>query len=138
MIWKSSWHNLAIPFAGFVLLGFFATAYVMLLSLMTANTAGHTKKALTSGLVWASAIISNAVGPLLVKSHEAEEHYPSLVIPIIAVMALSIVMIGVLRLYLQLQNRARDKAGVVTEADVRETAFEDMTDRENGNFRYSW
>ncbi|KIY00055.1 uncharacterized protein Z520_03740 [Fonsecaea multimorphosa CBS 102226] len=138
MIWKSSWKNLGVPLGGFYLLSFFAVAYVMLLSLMTANTAGHTKKATTSGLVWASTVVSNAVGPLLVKTTEASEHYPSLVEPILAVLALSVGMMGALRAYVYMQNKARDAKGTVTESDLSETAFADMTDRENPNFRYSW
>jgi hypothetical protein len=138
MIWKSNWKNLGIPLAGFYLLTFFALAYVMLLSLMTANTAGHTKKALTSGLVWASTVVSNAVGPLLVKTEEKAEHYPSLVKPLLAVLALSVAMIVVLRLYMSMQNKTRDAKGIVTEDALSQTAFADMTDKENTNFRYSW
>ncbi|KAF2160321.1 hypothetical protein M409DRAFT_70496 [Zasmidium cellare ATCC 36951] len=138
MIWKSSWQNLGIPLAGFILLIFFAVAYVMLLALMTANTAGHTKKAITSGLVWSLTVISNAVGPLLVKTTEAKQHYPSLIEPTLAVLALGIVMIVSLRFYLSTENKRRDRNGTVTESGANETAFEDMTDWENPNFRYSW
>lgn len=66
---------------------------------MTANTAGHTKKATPSGLVWASTVLSNAVGPLLVKTTQKAEHYSSLVKPFLAVLALSVAMIVALRVY---------------------------------------
>ncbi len=121
-----------------MLLVFFADAYVMLLSLMTANTAGHTKKSVTSGLVWASTVTSNAVGPLLVNTTEAAQHYPSLVVPIIALVGLSIVMVGLLRIYMTYQNKRRDANSTVTEGGISQTAFKDFTDRENPNFRYSW
>ncbi|KAL7913901.1 MFS general substrate transporter [Trichoderma velutinum] len=138
VIWKSDWAHVGVPFAGFVLLAFFAVAYVMLLSLMTANTAGHTKKSVTSGLVWASTVTSNAVGPLLVDTTEAAQHYPSLVVPIIALVGLSIVMVGLLRIYMTYQNKRRDANSTVTEGGINQTAFQDLTDRENPNFRYSW
>lgn len=37
------------PLAGFYLLAFFSVTYVMILAVMSANTAGHTKKAFTAG-----------------------------------------------------------------------------------------
>lgn len=138
MIWKSSWQNLGIPLAGFILLILFAVAYVMVLSLMTANTAGHTKKATTSGIVWALTVVANAVGPLLVKTTEVKQHYPSLIEPTLAVLSLGIVLMLSLRFYLTVQNKRRDRSGEVTESNIDETAFEDLTDRENPNFRYSW
>lgn len=138
IIWKSDWKNLGVPLGGFYLVTFFALAYVMLLSLMSANTAGHTKKSMTSGLVWASTVVSNAVGPLLVKTTEKAEHYPSLVKPLLAVLALSVALTVSLRFHMSMQNKARDAHGLVTEESLSQTAFADMTDRENPNFRYSW
>lgn len=138
MMWKSSWKVLSIPLGGFFLLGFFAVPYVMLLSLMSANTAGHTKKAFTAGLVWTSAILSNAVGPFLVKTTEVKEHYPTLIITILAMLAMCVVLLIGFRFYLSHLNKARDARALVSEYDLVTTAFEDMTDRENPNFRYSW
>ena len=138
MMWKSSWANISVPLAGFFLLGFFAVPYVMLLALMSANTAGHTKKVFTSGMVWSSAILSNAVGPLLVKTTETEEHYPTLVIPILAMLAMCVVLVTGFRFYILHLNKTRDARGPVSEDDLALTAFEDMTDHENPNFRYSW
>lgn len=138
MIWKSDWKNLGVPLAGFYLLVFFAIAYVMLLALMTANTAGNTKKATTAGLVWASTVVSNAVGPLLVKTEEKADHYPSLVIPLLSILALSVTMIVALRVYLAMMNKARDAKGTITMDALSQTAFADLTDHENPNFRYTW
>lgn len=43
-----------------------------------------------------------------------------------------------LRVYMTLQNKARDAEGIATEDAFSQTAFADMTDRENPNFRDSW
>jgi hypothetical protein len=53
-MWKSSMATYNAPLAGFYLLGFFSAIYVMILVMISANTAGHTKKAFTVGLVWAA------------------------------------------------------------------------------------
>jgi hypothetical protein len=138
IIWKGSWTNVAIPLVGFYLLAFFACSYVMILSLMSANTAGHTKKAVTAGLIWATYCISNGVAPLLVKTSESATHYPTLFKPLLAFLGVN-VMLGIgTRIYLQSLNKRRDAVALVEEDDAARTAFEDLTDRENPNFRYSW
>ena len=78
MVWKSDWQeNKAIPLWGFYLTSVFSTTLVMVLTLMAANTAGHTKKAITSGLVWASYCASNGIAPLTVRTQEQKEHFPT-------------------------------------------------------------
>lgn len=138
VIWKGSWTNIAVPLVGFYLLAFFACSYVMTLSLMAANTAGHTKKAVTAGLIWATYCISNGVAPLLVKTSQAATHYPTLFEPLLAFLGLNIMLGIITRVYLQSLNKKRDTVAPVEENDAARTAFEDLTDHENPNFRYSW
>jgi hypothetical protein len=68
IMWKSSLATYKAPLAGFYLLGFFSIIYVMILVMISANTAGHTKKALKAGLVWAAYCAGNGISPLLVKN----------------------------------------------------------------------
>jgi hypothetical protein len=123
---------------GFIILGFFAASYTMMLALMAANTAGHTKKAFTSGLIWAAWGISNGVAPLWIKTPEVVHHYPSLFKGIISTAAIACAGGIVLRLYLQYVNRKRDRLyGKPTEDQVQAYSFADLTDGENTSFRYS-
>jgi hypothetical protein len=138
IVWKGSWANVAVPLVGFYLLAFFACSYVMTLSLMSANTAGHTKKAVTAGVIWAMYCISNGVAPLLVKTSQTATHYPTLFEPLLVFLSLNVVLGITTRFYLQLLNKRRDAIAPVDENEAAMTAFEDLTDRENINFRYSW
>lgn len=138
MVWKASWAAVATPLAGFLLLGFFVTPYVMILSLMSANTGGHTKKAVTTAMVWGAYCTSNGVAPLLVRTTEAAKHYPSLFIPLMVLLSLCAIVLLGLQFYLRYCNKKRDTVAVVDEVAAGQTAFADLTDKENLNFRYSW
>ena len=136
MIWKSSWVNKAVPLWGLFLLGFFPAVYVMLLSLMSANTAGHTKKATTSGLVWAAYCASNGVAPLTVLTQEQAAHYPTCFKIILSMLSLTFFLLLSFRVYLLGLNKKRDAKGLVDEWHAAAMAFHDLTDGENPYFRY--
>lgn len=137
MTWKSDWQdNKAIPLWGFYLIAIFATTVVMILTLMAANTAGHTKKAITSGLVWASYCASNGIAPLTVRTQEKNEHYPTAWKIILCMMSLTFLLLGVFRIYVLHLNRKRDHVKFVDRDEAARTAFMDLTDRMNENFRY--
>ena len=136
MIWKSNWQHKAVPLWGFFILTVFTATYLMILSPVAANTAGHTKKAVTAGLVWASYSVSNGVAPLLVKTQEQSSHYPTAFITIISMMTLTFVLLMCYRMYVLYLNKKRDDLGPVDQAAAAMTGFLDITDRENENFRY--
>ena len=138
IMWKSSWATYHTPLAGFYLLGFFSIIYVMILAVMSANTAGHTKKAFTAGLVWAAYCAGNGIAPLLVKTTETTEHYPTLFRALLVFVSTTLVSTFGLRILLENKNKSRDRNGLVVEDDAARTGFEDLTDGENPNFRYSW
>lgn len=116
----------------------FSTTYVMILSLMSANTAGHTKKAVTAGLVWISYSISNGIAPVTVLTQEKDEHYPTAFKLIIAFMSTTFVLLVLLRFYLMRENKKRDAVKLVSREESARTAFLDMTDMKNQNFRYHY
>lgn len=137
MVWKFDWQdNKAIPLWSFYLTSIFSTTLVMILTLMAANTAGHTKKAITSGLVWASYCASNGIAPLTVRTQELNEHYPTAWKIILSMMSLTFVLLGLFRTYVLHLNRKRDQVKFVDRDEASRTAFMDMTDRMNENFRY--
>jgi MFS family permease len=139
LVWKMDWEtSRGAAIAGFILLGCFAAAYMMMLAVLGANTAGHTKKAFTSGLIWCAWGISNGVAPLTIKSSEAHEHYPTCFKATIATAFITIFGSVLLRAYLQGQNSVRDrKFGKVDASAALSAAFHDQTDMENKYFRYS-
>ncbi|GJN71494.1 hypothetical protein PLICBS_005559 [Purpureocillium lilacinum] len=136
MVWKSDWSTKMTPLWGFYLTSIFATTVVMVLTLMAANTAGHTKKAVTSGLVWASYCASNGIAPLTVRTQEKDDHYPTAWKIILSMTSLSFVLLAVFRWYLLHLNKKKDQVKLVNHEEAARTAFMDMTDRANENFRY--
>ena len=115
---------------------YFSATQAMILSLVGANTAGHTKKAVTAGLVWGSYSTSNGIAPLLVKTTEKQRHYPSAFIPIMAMMTLTFVLLGIYRIYMLHLNRKKDRVMLVDMNAAARTGFLDITDTQNENFRY--
>ncbi len=136
MVWRSDWNMRITPLLGFYLTSIFATTLVMILTLMAANTAGHTKKAVTSGLVWASYCVSNGIAPLTVRTQEKDDHYPTAWKIILSMMSLTFVLLAILRSYLFYLNKKKDEVKLVSMEEAAQTAFLDMTDRANENFRY--
>ncbi len=118
----------------------------MILSLQTANTAGHTKKVVTNAVLFLGYCTGNIAGPFFYKSDQAPS-YPLGIWSMIVAHLLEVIVILTLRFLLARENRLRDKAQGISESETEEekerrererdeTAFSDMTDRENANFRY--
>ncbi|KAI9647906.1 hypothetical protein NHQ30_004295 [Ciborinia camelliae] len=147
----------------YYLTGFYNASFVLLLSILTANTAGHTKKILTNATLFIGFCVGNIAGPFFYKSSQAPK-YTLGIWSIIVCHLLEVVLILMLRGLLKRDNRKRDvmqgldvkrrvgegqgqgqgRGDEFTNEDVEErrrrdldvTAFADMTDRENLNFRY--
>lgn len=141
MVWQSdSWtsktSNRGVPLWGFYMIAVASTTYVMNLALMAANTAGHTKKAFTAGLVWASYCISNGIAPITVLTQEEKQHYPTAFIIILVFMSLTFLLLLAFRFYLQGLNNKRDAIGVASRNAAAMTGFNDTTDLKNENFRF--
>ncbi|RMJ04770.1 hypothetical protein BHE90_015701 [Fusarium euwallaceae] len=117
----------------------FWTAQTMGLSLMSRNVGGATKKSVviaTNFIFWAA---GNAIGPQVFLSWNAPRYFIAFATHLGCYTLLVLVLIF-FRWYLIRENRRRDElaaAGVPEAADDQLVhAFEDMTDRENPNFRY--
>jgi hypothetical protein len=137
IVWRADWSAAKIvPLWGMYLMGFFPVVYVMTLSLATANTSGHTKKAVTAGMIWASYCISNGIAPLLVFANEEINQYPTTFKIVIAGGTVGGAVLVALRGYLMWENNRRDRVHPVDVGEVVATTLLDRTDRENLNFRY--
>lgn len=124
----------------YYLTGPYNAAFVMVLSLTTANTAGHTKKVLTNGILFLGYCTGNIIGPFFYLDSQSPQYELGIWSMIVSHLIEACIVL-LLRLLLQLENRRRDKVqgameGGLEGRDLDATAFSDMTDRENLNFRY--
>ena len=112
----------------------------MILSLTTANTAGHTKKVLTNGILFLGYCVGNIIGPFFYLDSQEPVYELGIWSMIVSHLIEAVVIFG-LRFLLGWENKRRDRVqeqmeGGLEGRDLDATAFSDMTDRENLNFRY--
>ncbi|KAH9232477.1 hypothetical protein K456DRAFT_1750859 [Colletotrichum gloeosporioides 23] len=120
----------------YYLTGSINASFVLLLSLQTANIAGHTKKVVTSACLFLGYCVGNIAGPFFYKSDQAAKYELGIWSMIVAHL-LEVVIVIALRFVLKWENEWLDRAqGEVAEVDLDATAFGDLTDQENMNFRY--
>ncbi|TGO16616.1 hypothetical protein BTUL_0026g00700 [Botrytis tulipae] len=141
----------------YYLTGPYNASFVLLLSVLSANTAGHTKKVLTNATLFVGLCVGNISGPFFYKNSQAPKYQLGIWSMIVAHLAEAVLII-ILRFLLKRENEKRDlQQGIDVVSGVREgrgdefadgdeeerrrrnlddTAFADLTDRENENFRY--
>ncbi|KAK1055562.1 hypothetical protein LTR74_015586 [Friedmanniomyces endolithicus] len=124
----------------YYLTGPYNAAFVMILAMTTANTAGHTKKVITNAVLFLGYCTGNIAGPFFYKTSQAPQ-YPLGIWSMIVSHLTEVVIILILRFHLSRENKRRDRIqsqmeGGLEGRDLDATAFSDMTDRENLNFRY--
>ncbi|KAK5723959.1 hypothetical protein LTR17_013801 [Elasticomyces elasticus] len=132
--------NKAGRLVSYYLTGPYNAAFVMILAMTTANTAGHTKKVVTNAVLFLGYCTGNIAGPFFYKTSQAPE-YPLGIWSMIVSHLIEVVIILILRFHLARENKRRDRIqsqqeGGLEGRDLDATAFSDMTDRENMNFRY--
>ncbi|KAL3464723.1 major facilitator superfamily domain-containing protein [Aspergillus heterothallicus] len=133
-----------VSLAGVYIMGFYNVPWVLALSLQTSNTGGTTKKSFVSISVAVFYAVGNIIGPQFFLSSQSP-HYPlgiGAMLCCFAIMAVTGVCYFVACL---VSNKHRDRvhgaqvegwSGRVTaglEADI-----DDLTDRENPHFRYTY
>ncbi|KAI0894205.1 MFS general substrate transporter [Annulohypoxylon nitens] len=130
--------HVGLLIAYYITLSFWA-AQTLGLSMMSRNVGGQTKKSVvvaTNFVFWSA---GNAIGPQVFLSREAPKYFTAFSTHL-GCYALLVVILVFFRFYLVRQNKKRDQlaaAGVSEARDERLAhAFEDLTDRENPNFRY--
>ncbi|KAK6906292.1 hypothetical protein I204_00893 [Kwoniella mangroviensis CBS 8886] len=128
----------------FYLTGSYQCSFVLSLSLITSNTGGQSKKMLVSAMIWFGACVGNIVGPFFFKSEQAPKY--SLGIGAILVCnILEFSLFFAFRFAFMYENRKKKLAiervsaegnGESGERDLNQTAFADLTDKENPHFEY--
>lgn len=115
----------------------------MLLSLTTGNIAGHTKKVVANACVFIGYCVGNIAGPFFYKTSQAPTYSLGLWSMIVSHL-LEVLVVSLLWLLLRKENHRRDRLQNLGEmgenenrdAELDSTAFSDLTDKENLNFRY--
>ncbi|CZR65675.1 related to allantoate permease [Phialocephala subalpina] len=117
----------------------FWSAQTLALSMISRNIAGQTKKATvvaTNFVAWA---VGNAIGPQVFLKWNAPRYLIAFTVHLVCYSILVFVILF-LRWYLLRQNKKKDElalAGIQEAQDQQYVhAFEDLTDKENPNFRY--
>ncbi|KAK7047851.1 hypothetical protein VNI00_006179 [Paramarasmius palmivorus] len=148
--------------ACYYVLSFFTGLQPMLYSWSSQNTAGHTKKLCTTGMVFVAQCAGNIVGPLLYRTEDKPYYTNGLVANLICWIAL-VVLTLMTAAYLAYLNKRQEaarrrlgKAGKIVDRSlevykarvegekegseegeaVNEKAFDDLTDLKNEDFIY--
>jgi ACS family allantoate permease-like MFS transporter len=116
---------------------------VLVLSLISSNTAGYTKKTTTNALNLIAYCVGNAVGPNVFKPKDAPGYRPAKIVMVLSFFVCFCTFLLIRFLNVR-ENASRDKlaASAATSgekglfADNRDAAELDLTDRENLSFRY--
>ncbi|KAF2093092.1 MFS general substrate transporter [Rhizodiscina lignyota] len=112
----------------------FGAGYAVAMGLSIANNTGYTKRSVSSSGIFIGYCLGNFVGPLIFKPKDAPRYAPGF-IAVIVTSAVVAVLSLVYRVVCVLENRKRDKAGIMESYDH---AYEDdLTDRRNPQFRYT-
>ncbi|KAJ7282799.1 MFS general substrate transporter [Mycena rebaudengoi] len=145
--------------AAYYIVSFYPGISPLIYTWSSQNTAGHTKKTLTTGLLFVGQSAGNIVGPFLYTTQQAPLYARGLTSSLIcfAILGGCFIVTG---LYLALLNRQQQKrraalgrSGVLVDASLERTedaaaaqksngatfganAFDDLTDRENEDFIY--
>ncbi|KAK5636908.1 hypothetical protein RRF57_012620 [Xylaria bambusicola] len=124
----------------YITLSFWA-AQTLGLSLLSRNVGGQTKKSVILAINFIFWATGNAIGPQVFLGWDAPKYHIAFATHLACYTALVLVLVF-FRWYLKRQNKKRDElaaAGVREANDSNLThAFEDLTDRENPNFRYMY
>lgn len=112
----------------------------MLYHYVSVNVAGHTKRSFVNNLVAVCFGLGNIVGPQSFQHRDAPQYIPAKITALATQGATAVLML-VLFLYYVWENGRRDKRGVgvggVGMGDD-DKAWDGLTDRENGTWRYGY
>lgn len=134
MLWKLPQSSKgALLFACYIL-STFGGSYAVLMGLSVANTAGYTKRSITSSGIFVGYCLGNFLGPLLFKPKDAPVYAPGFKVVLGTAVAAAVLAV-VYRYVCIWDNHRRDKSGTLEGFD---NAYEDdLTDMKNPQFRYT-
>lgn len=122
--------------AGYYLLQSTATPFVALLSLISTNVAGYTKKTTVAAMYLISYCVGNIIGPQTFRPKDAPRYVPAEIV-ILACYAVGLGIMLFIYFWCKSQNvkkaRMRAQPGY---QKLENQEFLDLTDRENPEFVY--
>ncbi|KAI1881545.1 hypothetical protein JX265_000371 [Neoarthrinium moseri] len=131
--------KVALLFAWYIMYSFWC-AVGLSLSLVTRNVAGQTKKSVVVALSFMSWAAGNAIGPQVFRKQDAPRYFPAFAVILASFVALVVVLFA-LRFYYVWQNGVKqgkiDRGEALADTEGVH-GFEDITDKENVNFRYAY
>ncbi|ETN43235.1 uncharacterized protein HMPREF1541_02394 [Cyphellophora europaea CBS 101466] len=119
---------------GVYILASYGGGYAVLMSMQIANTAGYTKRSVSSSGMFVGYCLGNFLGPLVFKTEEAPKYNTGWITTIVTSIVCVLTALAY-RFYCAWENKRRDRAGVM---EAYEHAYEDdLTDLKNPQFRYT-
>ncbi|CAN6615048.1 allantoate permease [Trichomonascus vanleenenianus] len=113
--------------------GPYNAAFVIFLSMVTGNVAGHTKKVLANAAVFIGVAVGNIAGPFFYLESQKPEYQLGMG-SLMFSHFMELLLVLVLAFHLYRENKKRDAIQMAVED--YSNAFLDLTDKENPNFRY--
>jgi MFS transporter, ACS family, allantoate permease len=113
------------------------TPFVALLSLISTNVAGWTKKTTVAAMYLIGYCVGNIIGPQVFQAKDAPQYRPA---EITIIVCWSVSLLDILFIYLWCRYQNRKKAQVRAQPGYQKLEgqeFFDLTDRENPEFVYS-
>jgi len=123
---------------GYYLTGSSATGFVVILSLISSNVAGYTKKTTVSAMYLIAYCVGNIIGPQVFQAKDAPRYTPAL-ITIVVCFIICIILLLIIWFVNYRENARRD--ALTNSPDyvhVKNQEFLDLTDGENMMFRYRY
>ncbi|KAI0788149.1 hypothetical protein C8Q74DRAFT_1216610 [Fomes fomentarius] len=136
----------------------FGAVSMLNLAVMSNNVAGRTKQVVASSLVFIAWAVGNAVGPQVFRADDAPRYIKAFIAHMV-MYALQVALLFFLRGYLMRQNVLKRRAAALRESTAsgedttqltgsllhvkdehlgHRHAFDDLTDQENPDFRYTY
>ncbi|KAJ5980414.1 hypothetical protein N7481_007712 [Penicillium waksmanii] len=123
--------------AGGMLIAFYCTQFFlaegnMIISLVTRNIGGQTKKGITMTIIFIGWAVGNLIAPQIFQNFDAPRYLHGFLAHIV-IYAVFIGIVIITRVLLMAKNRTKEQG---SSEISHELAFEDLTDQQNPNFRY--
>lgn len=124
--------------AGVYLVNTFVGSTPIIYQWLTANMAGHTKRAFASAVLNGAFAIGNIIGPQTFQARDAPGYQPAK-ITMVALQSAVIVVCTALFLYYKIENKRRNQKGTTDGADIDDAkAYSGLTDKQNLGLRYEY
>lgn len=126
------------------LTGSYQASFVICLSLVTSNTGGYSKKMIVSGMIWFGSCIGSIVSPFFYRAEQAPSYHLGIGSLLVA-NCVEFALFFVFRYAFKQENRRKEKQRAAlrqsghlkdTAEALNDTAFQNLSDKENPNFVY--